>query len=79
MLPLLFILFYKKAKESAIKVKHISVHLEITNHIPNSINRNISEEENVKSHKSFIVAQWRGQGGVGVIRSNSSARWMDRV
>ena len=75
---LFFIFFYKKAEEAAVSIKHTSVCLDILNHLLNSLTRNVSEEVNAKARKSFLVAQWRGRGGVGVVGSTSSARRMDR-
>ena len=37
-------------------MKPTPVHLEIINHIINSLSRNISEEENVKARSIFLVA-----------------------
>ena len=56
----LFKLFYKKSNKAAIKVKHTSIHLEIINHILNFLSINISEEFNVKSHRSFLLGKWGG-------------------
>ena len=51
-----FLLFYNKSEEDAIKVKCKPVHLEILNHIINSLKINMSEEVNVKAHKILPVA-----------------------
>ena len=50
----LFVLFYKKFEEEATKVKRTPVHLEIANHIIKYLNRNISEEVNFNTYKSFM-------------------------
>ena len=60
----LFVIFYyNNVGGAAIKVKSTYVFLDILNRIINVININISEEVNIKSHKSFRVGRWGGRGG----------------
>ena len=58
----IFYLLSNNSKETAIKFKRISVCIEILNHLPNFLNRNISENVNFKTHNSFFVVHngWRG-------------------
>ena len=51
----LFVLFFKKFGGDYIKANRTPMRLEIINHIINFLNRNISEDGNVKSHKSWPV------------------------
>ena len=51
----LLFFFYKKAEEEGIQFKHTPVCIEMLKHIINYINRNMSEEVNVDTHKSLLV------------------------
>ena len=59
-----YILFYKKSENSAIKFKYTLVRIEINNYLLVYLNKNISKEVNIKAHKSFPLALWRGGGAL---------------